>query len=280
MVFFALGSTRIDAEAQQVISQAASEYKRGGQPQVTVTGHTDTTGSAEYNQRLSERRAEAVRAALEREGVPSTSIVTMADGQQDLLVPTGDNVLEPLNRRVVVNVPQAPAPAPVAEAPPPPPPQPMQEEQPKRWTFAIGPVYGHNFGETDNGGKGGKTENDLIGAELTFNALPSFLGGVSIKQMVLAGFNGVDNGVNGRTVAALNFAPAIGNFRPRLAANFGGVYGPGFQNGLVAGPEIGFDVTPWRGFTVGLKGAYDYQFRNAGWDEGVLWGGLDLGWSF
>ena len=52
------------------------------------------------------------------------------------------------------------------------------------------------------------------------------------------------------------------------------------QNGFVAGPEIGFDVTPFRGFTVGLKAAYDYQFRNAGWDEGIAWGGLDFGWRF
>ena len=52
------------------------------------------------------------------------------------------------------------------------------------------------------------------------------------------------------------------------------------QNGFVAGPEIGFDVTLIKGLTFGLKAAYDYQFRNAGWDEGIVWGGLDLGIRF
>ena len=46
-----------------------------------------------------------------------------------------------------------------------------------------------------------------------------------------------------------------------------------FQDGFVAGPEIRFDIAPMAGFNIGLKAAYDYQFRNAGWDEGIAWGG-------
>ena len=37
---------------------------------------------------------------------------------------------------------------------------------------------------------------------------------------------------------------------------------------------------PDRGFNFGIMAAYDYQFRNAGWDEGILWAGLDLGIRF
>ena len=69
-------------------------------------------------------------------------------------------------------------------------------------------------------------------------------------------------------------------FRPYLSANFGGVYGSGVQDGLVAGPELGFNVGVTDSINLGLKVAYDYQFRNAGWDEGILWGGLDLGVRF
>ena len=176
--------------------------------------------------------------------------------------------------------------APAASAPrrhpwsrPPPPPAPPPPE-PDRFTFALGPVYGHNFGESDGKEGGDKTQNDLVGAELTFRALPSFLGGLSLKQMALWSFNGLDDGVNGRSVASLDFAPDFGMFRPTLAINGGGVYGPGFQDGFVAGPEIRFDITPVAGFNIGLKAAYDYQFRNAGWDEGIAWGGLDLGIRF
>ena len=69
-------------------------------------------------------------------------------------------------------------------------------------------------------------------------------------------------------------------FRPTLAINGGGVYGPGFQDGFVAGPELRFDITPVAGFNIGLKAAYDYQFRNTGLDQGILWAGLDLGIRF
>ena len=152
--------------------------------------------------------------------------------------------------------------------------------EPDRFTFALGPVYGHNFGETDGEDGGDKTQNDLVGAELVFRALPGFLGGVSLKQMALWSFNGIDDGLNGRSVASLDFAPDFGIFRPTLAINGGGVYGPGFQDGFVVGPEIRFDIAPFGGFNIGLKAAYDYQFRNAGWDEGIVWGGLDLGIRF
>ena len=174
-------------------------------------------------------------------------------------------------------VPQPPPPPPVAEAAPPPPP--LAPPEPDRFSFALGPVYGHNFGESDRDG-GDKGQNDLVGAELTFRALPSFLGGVSLKQMALWSFNGDDDGLTGRSVASLDFAPDLGIVRPTLAINGGGVYGKGVQDGLVAGPEIGIELTPVAGFKIGLKAAYDYQFRNAGWDEGILWGGLDLGIRF
>ena len=279
MVFFALNSDTLTEEARRVVAEAAQDYRRGGQAQVSVIGHTDTSGSAQYNEELSLRRAEAVEMALVREGVPPTSIVTTARGQEDLLVPTANHVVEPENRRVEILVPQpppAPEPAPVVEAAPR---APAPELEPDRWTFALGPVYGHNFGETDGDG-GGKTENDLVGAEIVFRALPGFLGGVSLKQMALWSFNGIDDGLNGRSVASLDFAPDFGIFRPTLAINGGGVYGESFQDGFVAGPEIRFDIAPVAGFNVGLMAAYDYQFRNAGWDEGIAWGGLDFGIRF
>ena len=142
--------------------------------------------------------------------------------------------------------------------------------------FTIGPIYGHNFGETDDGG-----ENDLVGGELTYSSLPGFLGGVSLKQAVLYSFNGDDDGVNGRSVISLDFAPDLGIVRPFLAANFGGVYGSGVQNGFVAGPEIGFNIGLLEGVAMRAKAAYDYQFRNSGdFDEGILWGGLGFGVNF
>jgi hypothetical protein len=103
---------------------------------------------------------------------------------------------------------------------------------------------------------------------------------VSLKQAVLYSFNGDNDGVNGRSVISLDFAPDLGIVRPFLAANFGGVYGSGVQNGFVAGPEIGLNVDLF-GVAMRAKVAYDYQFRNAGHlDEGILWAGLGFGVGF
>jgi OmpA family len=280
LVFFAFDRAELTEEDRQTVARAAEDYRRTGMARVTATGHTDASGSASYNLGLSQRRAAAVAAELVRQGVPEADIVTIGRGEEDLLVPTADGVREPRNRRVEILVPQPPpapepAPAPMA-APPPPPPEP----EPDVFTFALGPVYGHNFGETDRGDGSEKTQNDLVGAELTFRALPGFLGGVSLKQMGLWSFNGTDDGLTGRSVASLDFAPDLGIFRPTLAINGGGVYGKGVQDGFVVGPEIRLDVAPFGGFNIGLMAAYDYQFRNAGWDEGILWAGLDLGLRF
>jgi hypothetical protein len=282
LVFFAFDRAELTEEGRQTVARAAEDYRRTGTARITATGHADTSGSAEYNLGLSQRRAEAVANELIRLGVPATDIVTVGRGEEDLLVPTADGVREPRNRRVEIVVPQPPpapepAPEPVA-APQPPPPEPEPEYD--AFTFALGPVYGHNFGETDGEDGGDRTENDLVGAELTFRVLPGFLGGVSLKQMGLWSFNGIDDGLTGRSVASLDFAPDLGIFRPTLAINGGGVYGKGVQDGFVAGPEIRLDFAPFGGFNIGLKAAYDYQFRNADWDAGILWAGLDLGIRF
>lgn len=279
-VFFDFDSAELDPQARQTIGEAAADWRRTGNAQISLVGHTDTSGSPDYNLRLSERRAEAVQSALIAEGVPATSITTTGAGQNDLLVPTGDGVREPENRRVEIFVPQPPpAPEPMVEATAPPPQPEPSPPEPDRWIFALGPVYGHNFGESDADG-GDKRQSDLVGAELVFRALPGFLGGLSLKQMGLWAFNTSDSGFAGRSVASLDFAPDFGIFRPTLAINGGGVYGRGVQDGFVVGPEIRFDVAPVGGFNIGVKVAYDYQFRNAGWDEGILWTGLDLGIRF
>jgi outer membrane protein OmpA-like peptidoglycan-associated protein len=71
---------------------------------VQVVGHTDTVGSASYNQNLSERRAASVAAELERLGVPADAITTEGRGFSDPMVPTGPGVREPQNRRAVIDL--------------------------------------------------------------------------------------------------------------------------------------------------------------------------------
>ena len=70
--------------------------------QIDVNGYTDTSGSPQYNQGLSIRRAQAVAAELIKDGVPKNSIAIQGYGETHLLVSTGPEVREPQNRRVEI----------------------------------------------------------------------------------------------------------------------------------------------------------------------------------
>ncbi|MCF8532487.1 MAG: OmpA family protein [Reyranella sp.] len=102
MVFFDWDRSDLSAQALTTIKQAASAYKNKGNARITATGHTDTSGAEAYNMALSLRRANTVKDALVREGVPATAISVVGRGEAGLLVQTGDNVREPQNRRVEI----------------------------------------------------------------------------------------------------------------------------------------------------------------------------------
>ena len=102
MVFFDWDRANLSAQALTTIKQAAGAYKAKGNARITATGHTETSGTEAYNMALSLRRANAVKDALVREGVPATAIAVVGRGEQGLLVQTGPNVREPQNRRVEI----------------------------------------------------------------------------------------------------------------------------------------------------------------------------------
>ncbi len=103
-VFFDFDKSNVTEAAASVIKAAADVVKSGGVAHVTVTGHTDTVGSAKYNQGLSERRAAAVKATMVSDGVDGGEITTIGVGKTGLLVPTADGVREPQNRRAVIEL--------------------------------------------------------------------------------------------------------------------------------------------------------------------------------
>ncbi len=102
LVFFDFDKSLITHEGARVVRQAADAAKAGKPTRIEAIGHTDTVGSAAYNMALSKRRAEAVKAELIKNGVPGHIIEVIGRGKTDLLVPTGDNVREPQNRRVQI----------------------------------------------------------------------------------------------------------------------------------------------------------------------------------
>jgi len=81
-----------------------AELKHRPLPDVAVIGHTDTVGGLEYNDKLSRARAERMRDMLVELGIPPERIQAAGRGKRELLVPTEDNISEPRNRRVEINV--------------------------------------------------------------------------------------------------------------------------------------------------------------------------------
>jgi hypothetical protein len=103
-VYFGTGSSTLSPESMASIRQVAANYKTTANATVTLTGHTDTVGSQDLNMALSQRRADAVRNALVREGVPAAAITTGGQGEASLPVQTADNVDERRNRSVDIAV--------------------------------------------------------------------------------------------------------------------------------------------------------------------------------
>jgi outer membrane protein OmpA-like peptidoglycan-associated protein len=103
IVFFDWDRDTITPQGMAVIQQAADAYKSGAPAvQIQVTGYTDRSGSANYNQRLSERRANNVARAMAGMGVPQSQMAINGRGENDNRVPTADGVREPQNRRVEI----------------------------------------------------------------------------------------------------------------------------------------------------------------------------------
>lgn len=103
-LYFLTGSDELTAASKVELDKAMAELKRRAVPDIVVIGHTDTVGALEWNDKLSLARAERVRNALISQGLPAERIQAAGRGEREPLLRTADNVAEPRNRRVEVNV--------------------------------------------------------------------------------------------------------------------------------------------------------------------------------
>jgi len=101
-VYFNLNSSELNKIDHENIAKMASYLKADMPNQIIVHGHTDTVGSKSSNKALSIKRAHHVVAQLKHHGIPSHKFKVKGFGEENLAVPTEDNVKEPLNRRVEI----------------------------------------------------------------------------------------------------------------------------------------------------------------------------------
>jgi OmpA-OmpF porin, OOP family len=102
LVFFDWDKATLSDRARAIIKEAADNSTHVQYTRIEVNGYTDTSGTPQYNQGLSIRRARAVEGELVRDGVPQNVITAQGFGETHLLVPTGPGVREPQNRRVEI----------------------------------------------------------------------------------------------------------------------------------------------------------------------------------
>ena len=102
LVFFDWDKYDLTDRARQIIAEAAANSTKVQHTRIEVNGYTDTSGTPKYNQGLSIRRANAVKAELIKDGVPEGAITAKGFGDTVLLVATGPGVREAQNRRVEI----------------------------------------------------------------------------------------------------------------------------------------------------------------------------------
>ena len=103
-ITFALGSPDVNSAFYAVLADVGLVLKEFDKTIVNVDGHTDTTGSNQLNQNLSQQRANNVASYLIEQGVQGQRMIVTGYGESRLKVPTGDGVNEPANRRVEIHI--------------------------------------------------------------------------------------------------------------------------------------------------------------------------------
>ncbi len=103
-LYFNVDSTVLTQESRLLLPEIIKAIQVRYPAELSIIGHTDTTGTAEYNYQLGLSRAKTVTELLKSLGAAPVAIETFSHGKGDLLVKTADQVSEPRNRRVEVTI--------------------------------------------------------------------------------------------------------------------------------------------------------------------------------
>ncbi|WP_025900005.1 OmpA family protein [Sneathiella glossodoripedis] len=103
-VLFHFDSTSMLPGSKAKVKEAVDYVSNFKRPRVTIAGYTDTSGSAEYNAALSERRSEALALMAMDMGLDPKNVIMRSYGEDRTAVPTGDGVKKQENRRATITI--------------------------------------------------------------------------------------------------------------------------------------------------------------------------------
>jgi outer membrane protein OmpA-like peptidoglycan-associated protein len=101
-VLFDTGQATLKPGANLVLDRLATFMSQNPQSKVRIEGHTDSTGSPDFNQALSQRRADAVAAALENRGLSADRVRSIGRGQDFPVASNSSAAGRQQNRRVEI----------------------------------------------------------------------------------------------------------------------------------------------------------------------------------
>jgi outer membrane protein OmpA-like peptidoglycan-associated protein len=104
ILYFEHDSADLTVESRALLPKVLRTIRARAPVDISVVGHTDTVGEKEYNYALSLKRARAVASILLGQGVDPSTLDITSHGKDNPLIPTGDQVPEPRNRRVEITV--------------------------------------------------------------------------------------------------------------------------------------------------------------------------------
>lgn len=104
LLYFKFNSDELTDESAALIPEVLEAARKRQPCDISIIGHSDSMGPAEYNIRLSLERAEKVLALLTKEEITVSEMDVRSHGENDQLIKTEDNVSEPKNRRVEIMV--------------------------------------------------------------------------------------------------------------------------------------------------------------------------------
>lgn len=101
-VFFDIDRATISDSTAQTIQDVATLAKQNKASSINLMVHTDNTGRDAPSRGLAERRANAIKAELIKDGVPEDAITRVSAAETEQIAPTADGMPEPKNRRTEI----------------------------------------------------------------------------------------------------------------------------------------------------------------------------------